>query len=207
MRSVLCYGDSNTWGYIPETGGRFGRTERWPGVLQARLGESVDVIEEGLSGRTSAFDDPLDPNLNGLTFLPICLATHHPIDVVVLFLGTNDVFLPAGITAHYAAQGVGALIDVIARSSAGPEEQPPTSLVVVPPPFAPLGQWEPWSPHGEAESLRFSEAFERMAAEHPCRLLDLAGIVESSPVDGVHFDATGHAAIAAAVAQALIELG
>src|SRR6201988_772163 len=89
MQSVLCYGDSNTWGYTPETGTRFGRTERWPGILRATLGDGVEVIEEGLSGRTSAFDDPLDSDLNGLTFLPVCLATHQPIDVVVLFLGTN----------------------------------------------------------------------------------------------------------------------
>ena len=62
------------------------------------------MIEEGLNGRTSAFDDPLDPILNGKTFLPVCLATHAPIDVVVIMLGTNDVFLPQGITAHYAAE-------------------------------------------------------------------------------------------------------
>jgi lysophospholipase L1-like esterase len=206
MRSILCYGDSNTWGYDPETGERFGRDERWPGVLRARVGDTVDVIEAGLSGRTSAFDDPLDSNLNGLTFLPVCLATHQPIDVVVVFLGTNDVFLPAGITAHYAAQGVGALVDVIARSTAGPGGGPPKSLVVVPPPFAPLGQWEPWSPHGEAESAQFSEAFQRMAEEHPCAVLDLRGLVESSPTDGIHFDVPAHAAIGAAVAGALADM-
>jgi len=206
MRSILCYGDSNTWGYDPETGERFGRDERWPGVLRARVGDTVDVIEAGLSGRTSAFDDPLDSNLNGLTFLPVCLATHQPIDVVVVFLGTNDVFLPAGITAHYAAQGVGALVDVIARSTAGPGGGPPKSLVVVPPPFAPLGKWEPWSPRGEAESARFSEAFQRMAEEHPCTVLDLCGLVESSLTDGIHFDVPAHAAIGAAVAGALADM-
>jgi len=206
MRSILCYGDSNTWGYDPETGERFGRDERWPGVLQARLGDTAHVIEAGLSGRTSAFDDPFDSNLNGLTFLPVCLATHQPIDVVVVFLGTNDVFLPEGITAHYAAQGVGALVDGSARSEAGPRGEPPKTLVVVPPPFAPLGRWEPWSPHGEAESARFSEAFPRMAEEHPCALLDLRGVVDSSPIDGIHFDVPAHAGIGAAVAKALTDM-
>jgi lysophospholipase L1-like esterase len=206
MRSILCYGDSNTWGYDPETGERFGRDERWPGVLQARLGDTAHVIEAGLSGRTSAFDDPFDSNLNGLTFLPVCLATHQPIDVVVVFLGTNDVFLPEGITAHYAAQGVGALVDVIARSEAGPRGEPPKTLVVVPPPFAPLGTWEPWSPHGEAESARFSDAFRRMVEEHPCVLLDLRGVVDSSPIDGIHFDVPAHTGIGAAVAKALTDM-
>jgi lysophospholipase L1-like esterase len=206
MRSILCYGDSNTWGYDPETGERFGRDGRWPGVLRARVGADVEVIEEGLSGRTSAYNDPLDSNLNGLTFFPVCLATHLPLDVVALFLGTNDLFLPGGFTAQFAAQGVGALVDVVARSTAGRDGDPPKCLVVVPPPFAPLGELEPWSPHGVAESERFSEAFQRMAKEHPCRLLDLRGVVESSPVDGIHFDMPGHAAIGAAVADALTEL-
>ena len=164
------------------------------------------MIEAGLSGRTSAFDDPFDSNLNGLTFLPVCLATHQPIDVVVVFLGTNDVFLPEGITAHYAAQGVGALVDVIARSEAGPRGEPPKTLVVVPPPFAPLGTWEPWSPHGEAESARFSDAFRRMVEEHPCVLLDLRGVVDSSPIDGIHFDVPAHTGIGAAVAKALTDM-
>ena len=95
-RTVLCFGDSNTWGYSPDDGERFAPDVRWPGVLAARLGDDWRVIEEGLNGRTSAFDDPLDPILNGKTFLPVCLATHAPIDVVVIMLGTNDVFLPAG---------------------------------------------------------------------------------------------------------------
>lgn len=206
VRSILCYGDSNTWGYDPATAERFGRHDRWPGVLRAQLGDDVDVVEAGLSGRTSAYTDPLDSNLNGLTFLPVCLATHEPLDVVVLFLGTNDLFLPGGFTAQFAAQGVGALVDVVARSTVGPDGGAPKSLVVVPPPFAPLGELEPWSPHGVAESARFSVAFQRMAKEHPCRLLDLHGIVESSPVDGIHFDVPGHAAIGAAVADALAAL-
>jgi lysophospholipase L1-like esterase len=206
MRSVLCYGDSNTWGHDPATGERFGRNDRWPGVLRAHLGDDVEVIEEGLSGRTSAYDDPLDSNLNGLTFLPVCLATHPPLDVVVLFLGTNDLFLPGGFTAQFAAQGVGALVDVVARSTVAPDGGPPKSLVVVPPPFAPLSELEPWSPHGVAESARFSEAFQRMTTEHPCPLLDLRGVVESSPIDGIHFDVPAHAAIGAAVADALADL-
>ena len=79
-RTILCFGDSNTWGYSPETGERFAPDVRWPGVLAARLGGRARVIEEGLNGRTSAYDGPLDPILNGKTFLPVCLATHAPIE-------------------------------------------------------------------------------------------------------------------------------
>jgi lysophospholipase L1-like esterase len=202
MRTILCYGDSNTWGYLPISGARLGRTERWPGALQAILGDSAYVIEEGLSGRTSAYDDPLEPHLNGLAFLPVCLATHEPIDVVVIMLGTNDPFLPGGFTAYNAAAGVGALVDLVAASTAGPGGSPPQVLVVVPPPMA-FADPEPAYPTVQFESDRFSEAYAEMVADRGCAITDLRGVVESSPLDGIHFDAEGHAAIARAVADAL----
>ena len=69
MRTILCYGDSNTWGYDPVTGERLGREERWPGVLARELGDGYAVIEEGLNGRTTVWDDPIDPYRNGREYL------------------------------------------------------------------------------------------------------------------------------------------
>jgi lysophospholipase L1-like esterase len=206
-RTILCFGDSNTWGYSPETGERLAPEVRWPGVLAARLGSEARVIEEGLNGRTSAYDDPLDPILNGKTFLPVCLATHAPIDVVVVFLATNDVFLPEGITAHYAAAGVGVLVDMVARSESGPQGAAPAVVAIVPPPFAPLGESEVSGPNAVEQSQLFSEAFERMATERDVTVLDLRGVATSSPLDGIHFDVEGHRAIGEAVAAVLAGLG
>ena len=90
MKTVLCYGDSNTWGYIGGTGERFAPEVRWPGVLQAALGGAYRVIEEGLNGRTTVFDDSIEEGRNGETYLRPCLQTHAPIDLVILMLGTND---------------------------------------------------------------------------------------------------------------------
>ncbi len=202
-RTILCYGDSNTWGYSPETGERFAPDVRWPGVLSERLGDDARVIEEGLNGRTTVYDDPLDPILNGKTFLPVCLATHAPIDVVVIFLATNDVFLPEGITAHYAAAGAGVLVDMVARSESGPQGSAPPVVAIVPPPFAPLGEDEVFGPNAFEQSKLFSEAFERMAMERTVTLLDLRGVATSSPLDGIHFDPAGHRAIGEAVAGVL----
>lgn len=202
-RTVLCFGDSNTWGYSPDDGERFAPDVRWPGVLAASLGDGWRVVEEGLNGRTSAFDDPLDPILNGKTFLPVCLATHAPIDVVVIMLGTNDVFLPQGITAHYAAEGVGVLADMVRAAVAGPGGAAPAVLVVAPPPLAPMIEFDPAGPTALAQSRLFSDTFRLMCSERGLTLVDLNGVVESSPVDGVHFDPAGHRAIGAAVAAAL----
>lgn len=98
-KRIVCFGDSNTWGYIPVTGERYDETIRWPARLQEMLGcERCTVVEEGLTGRTTVFDDPFDPELNGMKSMPAVLRTAAPIDVLVFMLGTNDFqsHIPAG---------------------------------------------------------------------------------------------------------------
>jgi lysophospholipase L1-like esterase len=211
VTAILCYGDSNTWGYEASTEERLGRWDRWPGVLQRELGDDVHVIEEGQSGRTTVFDVPFEPNRNGLTYLPVALATHHPVDAVVIDLATNDLFLPA-VNAYHAAHGAMKLAEVVLTSDAGLAERAPAVLVVVPPPFAQLGEWDlNESPDAGRESERLSQAFLDAAAQYAedgidIPLLDLRDHVSSSPVDGIHFEADGHRAIGLAVAGRLREL-
>ena len=89
-KHILCFGDSNTWGYDAATGGRFDDDTRWTMQLSKRLGEKYYVIEEGLSGRTTCFEDPLNEGLSGLSVLAPILQSHAPLDLLVLMLGTND---------------------------------------------------------------------------------------------------------------------
>jgi lysophospholipase L1-like esterase len=90
MKTILCYGDSNTWGYIPGTGERYASHVRWPGVLQNALGNGYVIIEEGLCGRTTVWDDPIEEYRSGKEYLIPCLKSHAPLDLVVLMLGSND---------------------------------------------------------------------------------------------------------------------
>ena len=91
MKSVLCFGDSNTYGLKPDGSGRFEKTERWTGVLSEMLGhQNYEVIEEGLVGRTTVFEDSTRQGRNGSKLLPILLESHGPVDTVVVMLGTND---------------------------------------------------------------------------------------------------------------------
>jgi lysophospholipase L1-like esterase len=212
VTAILCYGDSNTWGYQASTAERLGRWERWPGVLQRELGDDVHVIEEGQNGRTTVFDVPFEADRNGLTHLPVSLQTHHPLDLVVIDLGTNDLFLP-GVNAYHAARGAIKLAEVVLASDAGRADGAPLVLVVVPPPFAPLDQWDQdASPGAEAESQRLSRAFVDAAAAVKeedgitVPLLDLRDHVTSSPIDGIHFEADGHRSIGNAVAATLREM-
>jgi lysophospholipase L1-like esterase len=208
VTAILCYGDSNTWGYEASTEARLGRWDRWPGVLQRELGDDIHVIEEGQNGRTTVFDVPFEPNRNGLTYLPVALATHHPLDAVVIDLATNDLFLP-GVNAYHAAHGALKLAETVLTSDCGPAERAPAVLVVVPPPFAQLGDWDlEQSPDAGRESERLSQAFRDAAAEYTkdgidVPLMDLRDHVSSSPLDGIHFEADGHRAIGVAIAERL----
>ena len=206
MTAILCYGDSNTWGYAASTQERIDRWDRWPGVVQRLLGEDVHVIEEALNGRTTAFEVPFDPGRNGLAYLPVALESHAPLDVVVIALGTNDLFVPGGLSSHHAARGAITLAEVVATSGAGPEGASPEVLLLVPPPFGPLGEDEAENPHAELESRGFADAYRAVAEAAQVPLLDLGAFVTSSPIDGVHFEADDHRVMGDAIAAALRDL-
>jgi len=206
VTAVCCYGDSNTWGLEASTEARLQRWRRWPGVMQRELGDDVHVIEEGMSGRTTVFEDPFEPGRNGMTFLPVVLQTHAPLDLVIIWLGTNDLFVPGGLTAQDAARGAITLAEMVRASDAGPDEDAPEVLVLISPPFGPLGVLEADSPHGELESRGFADAYRRLADDAQVPLLDLAPFAESSPIDGIHFEADAHEAIGLGVAAAVRDL-
>ena len=90
MKNILCFGDSNTYGYIPIERKRYAYEERWPGLLAAALGGEYHIIEEGLNGRTTAFTDYLEPDRNALEYIGPCILSHAPLDLVIIMLGTND---------------------------------------------------------------------------------------------------------------------
>ena len=136
MRSILCYGDSNTWGAatVARPDNRYAPNERWPGVLRAALGPEWLVIEEGLGGRTTVSDDPVEwnPDKNGARFLPVCLHSHKPLDVVAIMLGTNDLKARFGKTPWEVAQGVGVLVDLVKMAGAGRNGGTPEIIVMCP---------------------------------------------------------------------------
>jgi lysophospholipase L1-like esterase len=203
MKTVLCFGDSNTWGYVPGTdGGRWPREQRWPMRLQAALGEEWDVIAEGLNGRTATVDSPVAEGRNGLTYLMPCLHSHMPIDIVVIYLGTNDTGDRYSLPAETVAGAVGRLVRVVRTSEAGPGYSAPEVLVVCPPPF---GQLDPEGSFANAgaKSRQLGRWFAEMCAELNCELLDLDGIASYSDLDGIHLDADGQAAVATAVEERL----
>ena len=203
MKTVLCFGDSNTWGYIPGSEGeRFSSDIRWARRLASALGDGWEVIAEGLNGRTATMDSPVADGRNGLTYLMPCLHSHMPLDVVVIYLGTNDAGDRYSLPAETIAGAVGRLVKVVRVSEAGPGGAAPKVLVVCPPAFGDLDPEGSFANAG-AKSRQLGRWFAEVCGELDCELLDLDGVASYSDLDGVHLEAEGHAAVAASVAERL----
>ena len=109
MKTIVCFGDSNTWGFNPATKDRLDRDSRWTGVLRNTLGAEYIVVEEGLNGRTTVWDDPIEGYKNGKTYLIPCLETNHPFDLITIMLGMNDLKKRFSLSAFDVANGAGVL--------------------------------------------------------------------------------------------------
>jgi lysophospholipase L1-like esterase len=205
VRTVLCYGDSNTWGFDPETAQRFPRDVRWPGRLQAALGDGWHVVEEGLNGRTATLDSPVAFGKNGLNYLQPCLDSHAPLDAVLIALGTNDLAERYGLTATDVARAVALLAYVVSKSDAGPGAAAPLPILVCPPRAGNAAWEEDWI-GTPAKSALLPERFQAVAEEGGYELIDLGEVTRFSDLDGIHLDAAGHAAVADLVARELRRL-
>jgi len=201
MKTILCYGDSNTWGYEPVTGSRYARDQRWTGVLRQQLGDGYLVIEEGLNGRTTVWDDPIEGYKSGKDYLIPCLETHRPIDLVVIMLGTNDLKKRFSLSAYDIANGAGVLVDIVQKSGSGPNEGQPKVLLVAPPPVAKLTEFAEMFEDAEGRSGRFAQHYRRVAEECRCAFLDTSRVIVSSDKDGIHLELSEHRKLGEAVAE------
>ena len=208
MKTILCYGDSNTWGYDPQTEDRYPLAQRWVSVLARDLGPGYQVIAEGLNGRTTVWPDPVEGEYkSGKSYLLPCLESHHPIDLVVLMLGTNDLKHRFGLSAWDIARAAGTLVEMIFATPWGPEGMPPQVLLLAPPATCVASTiFEDMFAGADEKSLGLGRCYQQIAAEFCCEFLDTAAIIRSSPTDGIHFDASELPKLGAAVAAKVREV-
>ena len=202
-KHILCYGDSNTFGTDPtHRSVRHPWGVRWPGRLQTLLGEGWRIIEEGLGGRTTAWDHPLEPGRNGLAYLPTALHSHRPLDLVILSLGTNDCKSIFNASPRFIAQSAGALIDAVQRYPYGPGVRPPKVLLLSPIYMGPdiASSEYPDFDQTSGEKVRaLARWYAAIAEQRGCTFLDAAQFAGPGP-DQLHMDAEGHRALAGALA-------
>jgi lysophospholipase L1-like esterase len=206
MQHILVYGDSLSWGIIPDTRRRLSFDERWPGVLENALnaaGGRVRVIEDCLNGRRTVWDDPFKGGRNGREGLAHRIEICSPLALVILMLGTNDFqFSHPFNRAWSAAQGVAALVQEIRKAPIEPGMPVPPILIVSPPPIqTPRGVLAAKFEGAEQRSAGLAGALEYTAKSLNCYFCDAGRITTTSPVDGVHLDRDQHLTLGAALAD------
>ncbi|GJL62857.1 MAG: hydrolase [Nitrospirales bacterium] len=198
---ILCFGDSNTWGSQPGSGLRYPFRARWPGVVQAELGQGFVIIEEGHNGRTTDLDDPDQHGCNGMLALQQCLHVHRPLDLVIILLGTNDLKTSFDRSAIQIAQGVSTLGQMVLSTCQSSKGMAPTLLLVVPPvvkgDIHPSGLFQ----GADTKSAVLARHYQQVAADLGCEFFDAGTIIQSSVVDGVHWEIEAHHVLGRALAQ------
>lgn len=200
MPRILCYGDSNTWGYDPQADARLDGSVRWPGALAALLGSEFTVIEEGLIGRTTNRSYPHRPGRNGSDYLAPCLDSHFPLDVVVLMLGTNDAKEEFGCTAEQIAAGMDPLVDTVLGKGLEDPSPDVRVILVAPPPVREIASNLGRMRGASAKIAALGPLYRELSIRRGLGFVDLSDL-EPSPQDGIHLTASGHAEVARRVAD------
>ena len=205
-RHIVCLGDSNTHGYSPEAPQfRFGEEERWTCLLQRALGQDYLVVEEGLPGRTTVFEDPVEEGMPALPYLYPCLKSHAPVDLLVIILGTNDTKERLSANACAIGKGMARLVRKAQAIDCWGEKGPNILLIA---PLA-IGKGVERSPVAQEmgqgcveKSLRLPGQFRAAAKELGCAFLDANTLgLEQNPVDHMHLTRNSHRLLAEALAQ------
>ena len=202
MTVVVAFGDSNTWGHEPSTGARLAPQTRWTGVMQLELGPAWRVIEEGLGGRTTVFDDPIEPDRRGSDYLPPCLRSHAPLDLLIIALGCNDLKQRFSASAGDIAGGAERLIQLARAAPVGPRGAPPAIILVAPPPLGRLSELAEMFTGGTEKSKLLAARYQDVAKRNGVGFVDAGEFVVCSERDGIHFEADQHAILGRAMAAA-----
>lgn len=209
MKTILCYGDSNTWGQNSESEERYPRDIRWTGRLANIFRGTYDIAEHGLCGRTTIYDLPLEENRNGYRFLPVALSTVDPIDLVILMLGTNDRRIQLAVSPQESALAIEKYIHMIRTPEHWFGHKTPKILIVSPPGVKEEVMETECGFYYDTGSVNDSKAlpiwYQKIAQKYHCDFLDAALYGEVGS-DCVHLSAKGHRKLAEALAEKIQQI-
>lgn len=211
QKNILCFGDSNTHGYNSKTGGRFDVNERWTKLLQKNLGDDYYIIEEGLSGRTTSFEDPVFEGLCGLNVIYPCMMSHEPLDLVIIMLGTNDTKDRFNANSFIIGKGLERLAQKTIDTHAA-WRGAPNVLLIAPPPIHP--DYAKTAVAGEMgdkcveRSRGLAKEFKEVADRLHCHFLDAGSIpgIEMYPYDWMHLSLESHKLLADELTKVMKEI-
>ena len=211
-KRIICFGDSNTWGYNPASGTRYDENTRWPMALQNMLGDEYQIIEEGQNGRTIANPDQWEWGCKcGMDYIIPMVESHKPFDLVIIMLGSNDLkakfHLPAGDIA-------GSLQNMLMRTKSFLQYQcgiQPKILIVSPPYLGENLASSPFAPFFDTDtavenSKRLAYWYELVAKQFDCEFMDAASICKAGEIDNLHLTEEGHKKLAEGIYSKILEM-
>lgn len=209
-KTILCYGDSNTYGYNPLNGLRYAKEIRWTGCLQELLGEEFSIIEEGCNGRTAVFEDPEEGWKNGYIYLKPCLNSHKPVDIVILMLGSNDLKTTFAATAKEIADGVEILVDTIKTFTAEKQGFEPVIILLSPPE---IGEGicdssfhYAFDESSVSRSKELPEEYRQVAKRKGCMFCKTSEYIKPSQADSLHLMPEEHKKLANILKEIIIQI-
>lgn len=210
MQQVLVYGDSLSWGIIPDSRDRFSFEQRWPGVCEKALqqaGVNIRILENCLNGRRTVWSDPFKDGRDGSQGLAQVMEIHAPLKMVVLMLGNNDFQCTHDNNAWLSAQGSAKLIDIIRQAPVEPGMPVPEILLIAPPAIIqPKGVIADKFHLAETRWGKLNEELRQVAEQKGCHFMDAGEVTAASRVDGIHLDEDQHLLLGQAVAERLQQL-
>ena len=209
MKRILCYGDSNTWGFTPGCGVRFDENTRWTKIVQKILGDEYEIIEDGINGRTTVWDHPyLGSYVNGYKGLPFSLFREKPIDLVVMMLGTNDIIYTDAEGTYRGLYKVAKALknadSVFEGDSDGSKNifvHNPDVLLVAPVVSSESTISDPDGGFRYRESRKIIEKTKQVAEALSLPFFDASSVAAASNVDGIHMDEENHLKLGKALAE------
>lgn len=205
MKRIVAFGDSNTWGYIPLTAERYTEDVRWTSIMQKQLGPEFKVEEEGLNGRTTAFDDPVNEFRNGSKYIEACMLTNKPVDLLIVMLGTNDLKKIFKSTAFFIMKGMDFLLTKAVKPEYGRNGTPPKVLLISPimigENISELVTGESIDETGVKECKCLSKYYKQLSDEAGYYFMDASEYAKPSEADAVHMEMEEHKKLGIAIAE------
>ena len=207
--NILCFGDSNTHGYNPRNEKRYEKNVRWTGILQNLLTNEHYVIEEGLGGRTTVFEDPITEGLSSINYIIPCMRSHQPLDLLIIMLGTNDTKERFNASASVISLGLERIIKKIQNEKESFYNNKPNILIIAPPKIKEgINDVECYSRMGKDcvyKSSQIGALYEDVAKRLGCMYLDASKDVQFSDIDCMHLDEDNHLILAHKIYDTIIE--
>jgi lysophospholipase L1-like esterase len=204
MKRVLCYGDSNTWGCSPRDGSRFDENTRWPMVMASILGSDYFIIEDGLNGRTVLNLSPVESDANGIAHINAVIESYIPLDIIIICLGTNDVFIGDDIPARIITEGVSEIIDIIRNIHIHEKLKIPEIIITAPPEYNMDVEGSDFYQLQINKLMSLPEFYSDLAEQKNCLFFDAGEHVKGSHIDGSHLEAESHIILGRKIAEFIL---